>query len=331
MLRNTSFFFIALYVCVVISYQMCFNFFPYNEFYLRKEGLRFLCSVLPFFFVGFIFINTEKNLSMLDKIAILSISVSFFYNVIMGKSKMEYSFQENMSAAYNLLPQCLIVLAHFFYKKNFVDVIAFAVGLFLLLGFGTRGALVSSAFTCVLLLCYSLIKGNKKLAISVLMIGCLIVFEIYSFINEIMRFFANVGLSTRIFDRLILAEKVDSSGRDLIYEKVWNNIDFLQMHGFAGDRFLLGTYSHNLFLEMWYSFGLLGGTLILLLIFAVIIIALYYSEKRDAYFLIVLIGFVFGQLLFSGSFLHQGWLYFLIGYSINIIIKSRKKNYTAYL
>lgn len=324
--RNLNLIFFVLYICVIISYQMCFSLFPHNDLYLQKEGFRFLCTALPFLFLGLIFINSEKNMCILDKIAILSICISFLYNVVLEKSGIENSVTENMVAAYNLLPQCLVVLIHFLYKKNIFDVIAFVGGMLILLGFGTRGVLVAVAFFGVLLLIYFFMKKKKKLAFSILMLVGLIVMVINLFINQIMNLIVKAGLSTRIFESLIYAEKVESSGRDVIYDKVWNGVDFLQMHGFAGDRFLLGgTYSHNLFLEMWYSFGLFGGTLILLSIFAVIIAALYYSEKRDAYFLIVLISFVFGQLMFSGSFLHQGWLYFLIGYSINIVVKSRKK------
>lgn len=325
--RTLNFIYFASYICVVIFYQMCFSFFPHNELYLQIEGFRFLCTVLPLVFLGAIFVNTEKNMCILDRVAILSILVCFLYNVIMGKSGIEnVAGDEKMVISYKLLPQCLIVLTHFLYKKNFVDMIAFSVGMFLLFGFGTRGPIVACAFFGGVYLLYALMKGEKKFALTIFMIGSIIMTGIYMYSNQIMKLFTKIGLSTRVFERMLLSENVESVGRDNIYDKVSNSIDFFQMHGFAGDRFLLGgTYSHNLFLEMWYSFGIFGGTLILLSIFSVIIVALYYSERRDAYFLIVLISFVFGQLMFSGSFLHQGWLYFLIGYSINIVVKSRKK------
>ncbi len=329
--RNLNFAYLVAYICIAISYQMCFAFFPYNGFYLQEEGFRFLCTVLPFVFLGSFFDNTEKNMSVMDRLAILSIFLVFLYNVVLGKSRIEsHVWGGNMVASYNLLPQCLVVLTHFLYKKNVADAISFAVGMFLLFGFGSRGPIVASAFCGVLLLSHSFMHEKKKIALSILTIGCFVWVIIRFFSNQLMELFVKIGLSTRVFERLLYAEKVESSGRDIVYDKVWNGIDFLQMHGFAGDRYLLdGAYSHNLFLEMWYSFGILGGSLILLSIFTLVFVALYCSEKRDSYFLIVLISFVFGQLMFSGSFLKQGWLYFLIGYSFNVIIKSRQKNRTS--
>ena len=297
----------------------CFCLFPDNSVYLYKEEYRYLFQILPLFFIGVKFQNSEEIMKMLLVVAVASVVCVFFYNVVYHRIDID----ENMVTAYNVLPNVLFLFAYYLYKREKWILFPIFLGLFLLFVLGTRGP-VMACVLCAFVLCIKFFfDGFYKKSFVLFSMWVFFYVGIHLFSLQLENLFQRMGVSTRVLMSLIYAAKIDSSGRDLIYMKIYENIDFLKAHGFAGDRLLLGTYSHNMFLEIWYSFGFLGGSILLLCIFAIVLGALYYSKNIDSFFLIVLISFVFGQLMFSGSYLHQKWLFFLIGYSINIITKER--------
>ena len=127
-----------------------------------------------------------------------------------------------------------------------------------------------------------------------------------------------VGMRTRIIDQL-LASDLDSSGRDMIAQIIISKIregGFFG-YGICGSWQFVGTYPHNILLDILVSFGVLPGSLILLAI-VVLIIQGYKGCKTDGekafWFLLLVRGFI--MLFVSYNYLENGYLYMLLGYSV---------------
>ena len=133
------------------------------------------------------------------------------------------------------------------------------------------------------------------------------------------------GYSVRIIDKLINNEFADSSGRDVIYEKLLVALNEKPFgFGLMGDRLITGMYSHNIFLEFLSAFGYFGGGLISLFLVLVLLNAFNKSKSTNScLFFLALFSIGFLPLLTSNTFLLYPEFFLLIGYSVKLIKKSK--------
>ena len=141
-------------------------------------------------------------------------------------------------------------------------------------------------------------------------------------LNEIL---INYGISSRTLD-LLMQDNIHLSGRDVLYQIIIKNIaeNPILGIGLAGDRKLLGTYSHNFLIEILSGFGVvIGGTIIVL-----IILISYWNFKSsdEIYSNLFLIWFSVGflPLLVSGSYLTDFSFWIFLGIAIRGI-KNKKR------
>ena len=90
-------------------------------------------------------------------------------------------------------------------------------------------------------------------------------------------------------------------------------------YGLFSDRFFTeGFSSHNIIIELWFSYGYYIGS-ILLGILLVLFIRFFLKTKDNHTKVFGLLIFTasFVKLLFSGCFILEGYLFFLIGYCLN--------------
>ena len=74
----------------------------------------------------------------------------------------------------------------------------------------------------------------------------------------------------RIIEKILSAEFLEGSGRNMVHEKVLSAISEKPVlgYGFLGDSgFQNGGYPHNLFLELWVQFGVVIGSILVALVF----------------------------------------------------------------
>ena len=119
---------------------------------------------------------------------------------------------------------------------------------------------------------------------------------------------------------------------DIITETIINLIKTkpLTGYGIMADRFyLIDSYAHNLFLELWVHFGVFFGSLIA---FAFIYLPAKNLKKLDdstKMFIVMLMCMLFSKLMFSGTYLTERYLYLMLGISVaverNLNIKSKDK------
>lgn len=138
-----------------------------------------------------------------------------------------------------------------------------------------------------------------------------------------------LGLSIRIFAKFFEGDFFVSSSRNRIIEVLFEKISEKPVlgYGIAGDRTLVGGYSHNLAVELWVSFGIIIGTILLGVLFFICIKALIKSRKNNvdnmAILLLICCGLI--NLFLSGSYLSAPYLFLLIGLCISVIRKSKNK------
>lgn len=167
---------------------------------------------------------------------------------------------------------------------------------------GGRGGL--AAFLISLLFFVFVIGGNKSIKSFfriVLTTSALVIVGYYS-VHWVME----SGLSSSGFFRFTrMISEGDVSGRDVLFESAWSIFKENPFgHGLGGVFFLLGSYSHNIFLDMLIDVGLFGLLAFIALLFVVLrdSVALVKSDKSELFWLYLFIdGFVMN--LFSGYFL----------------------------
>ena len=140
----------------------------------------------------------------------------------------------------------------------------------------------------------------------------------------------SLGLSVRIFDKLLSGTASNVSSRDVIQAKLFDAIGvrLFDGYGLCGDRVIAGSYAHNIVIELWVEFGLLIGTMIFALI-ALTLLRGYLSAKTIECkgLIISLIFACFFKLFLSGSYLDEKFLFLLLGLCVAEIRRAHPPGY----
>lgn len=313
-------------------------FYQAGSEYFSLYAVDFLLKALPLYIVG----ASLSSLSEKDKetlyrllyyLSLLTLFFDIIYHLFVGApmTDAESLYKGNMALAYNLLPHCCYIAWFAVKKTSLLGVVFCIVGVFYLLMLGTRGA----ALLYLLFIATAIIvgKGFKKGAVrAILIVGVFGGFLASSLYETSLRWLesqaSRLGLSIRIFERLMGGEITESAGRDWIREQLLEAIQkrLLTGSGLYSDRVLLGGgFSHNIFLEMCMDFGVILGTLLLM----ALIITLFRGYIRaqnstEKGLLLVLIFSSLFKLMLSGSYLRESLLFFALGLGAGVIHTTRK-------
>lgn len=315
-------------VLAVVVFVMHILLYPQNEELLSISG-TFFVAVFPLYFIGLRF-EVSKHWRFLYIMSIVNIWAFGIYYILLGSNAADSNqagYTSYMHRAYVLLPQLLVVLVEIFKKSNLLNILTGLAGLSLLLMCGNRGSvlllLIFTAF-CVL---YSIEKKKRFIVYAgVISAGAVIFFYYELLFGALISLFMQLGMSTRVFDRLLEGTFFESNGRDVINNKLAAAIleNPIFGYGLASDRTIAGSYAHNYAMELWAAFGVIVGSAILAATVYVIGMAwLKTKEKTARMFLFVLICVGFLKIFISSSFLHEGLFFLLIGVCVAQLRKSR--------
>ena len=171
-------------------------------------------------------------------------------------------------------------------------------------------------------------------AFSIFLIGVVLYFLlftdfVYNALVWLSDVFGRLGLSTRIFDMALEENITDDSGRSRLTEKILNAISENAIFGkgvMADREVLLGTYAHNILYEMWYSFGVIVGSVLFAFTVGLPIYAFRATKSRmEKLFIWLLVCASIVKLFMSSSFLYERELYLMLGFSISIIRREKSK------
>lgn len=249
----------------------------------------------------------------------------YILNLFVIKIDMQY-----MSYSANLIvPLCFL----YFYiknsKKNIYLMILFYFMLISIIISGSRGAVL------VVLIYYVFINvyESKKKLLNLFIISIMF-FLLTFYIQDILHLFDNFlkmfNIESRTFDLLKNGSLMVTSGRDLLWTKLFNNINFLKINGLFYERFLLTTdlnnvyYAHNIIFEILTDFGwIVGLIMIFILLFMYIYIYVFSNKQlKNLFFLFFVQGFLL--LFISGSFLTSPQFYVLLAIFFSVY-EGRKK------
>lgn len=308
---------ILLYVLFLVVFLIQYVLFPANQDELNKSVSFFLIWTLPMYFLGLGY-DQRVLFKVLTYISLVSIISMAFYKLVLNVGYMEQNeMSEDMFASYNLLPHLLLTLSVALKTKKPLFILSAIIGILLLFSFGTRGPLVC---LILFLMLYLFFLQDRKWSSRVIIfsIGIVMLISMNYWQDWLFRFLDSFGMSNRIIDKFDEGILFESSARDNIRSSLLAYISSGPLWGFGicGDRILVGTYSHNLLLELVVSFGIVFG-FVLFVYLTLLLIRGGFGAKlwEDKVFWLVLFCGSYVHLMFSGTFLNEPFLFLLIGIS----------------
>ena len=318
------FFYFVPVLIVCLTYLL----YSVNEDYINENLWSMLGIAFPMFYLGLSYNHDicKKDLFWFSLLGVVTMSAYQIYYINSGRIVA----QDNMDAAYKVLPSILYLGYWAFERKRPGYWILFILSTVLLFIFGTRGPLLAVAvfitFEIVARLIISKASVKRYILFFVIVI---LIFAVLStnLIIEFMEFlsqcFEEIGFSTRIFDMFIEGDIAFDNGRNILKESIIKAIGEKPILGYGifGDRVIIeGSYVHNIILELWCDFGIFIGSALMIALIVLIIKALKCSKDYTVfYFILMLISLVFTKLMLSGSYLTEQYLFFLIGLSVKSI------------
>ncbi len=308
-----------------------------NNIYLEKYYFEFPFKTVLLYLVGVSLAMSAKKEEIINHLYIISmitLPVCFAYNMLLVSPMDEIvsKYQGNMDLAYHLLPHCCLIAYYARKKPNILNIAFTVFGAFYLMLLGTRGA----ALMMLLCIGWSLVLGqNSKKVFTRIVVLCgavaaFIMSPLYdSFILWMYKMAQSLGLSIRIFDKLLSSGQMDSSGRSVLAETLLASVNehFLLGTGLCSDRTIVGVYAHNIALELWVEFGVIIGTFILAALVITFLRGYIVStSSAEKGLMITLICSSFLKLFLSGSFMDERWFFALIGICVGAIRLNGNKN-----
>lgn len=320
---------VLLYLGIAVVYIFQYILFPKNSEQLDEHALRFFFSCLPLFYVG-LAIDFEKYEKPLYYISIACLAWAYFYSLLYKQQDVvgysgdldDLKQYASMHLAYTYLPHVLYLIYFSFKKFNVINILLSIAGVFLIFSYGSRGPVL-----CIIVYIVGLILFLRKLKHPVLVwITAGIAFILfYIYVEQIMLylqlFLEELGMRTRIADKYLGEELGDSSGRNEFVQILMPVIRSggLWGYGICGSWQFIGSYPHNLLLDLWVSFGMFPGSIVFMAILFIIIKGFHgcSSDQEKAFlFLLMVRGFI--MLFFSYNYLENGFLFMLLGYSVHL-------------
>lgn len=315
---------------VVMAILVTWIVYPDNiEKYMFGEE-QFWPVVFPlfrYFIVGLFFIPNDETVSLMGKVSCLAIFVEslFVYFILRGS---ELQSNDDMSRAYFILLNVLLVVNYAFDKRNLVAVAFSIIGILLLASMGTRGpVIITLAFIAFKVFQSSMVKGHGIIAVFIILMLIWFVNSDYwnGFLVFVREMIESLGLSTRVVDLAIQDETLTYySERDEIAKIVMNKIKERPLTGWGvyGEWQFVTWSAHNMYLEVLDHYGVIMGGLILLWMVYINIKAFFATQAVSVRGMVLLLAcFVLLRGVFGGGFLTSA-TFLMIGYCLQVCRKT---------
>lgn len=325
---------LLFYLCLV-GFISVFFIFPTHGKFTGARYVDFVFKVIPYYFLGRVYRYDESQKKILLSLATITLVLSMFYvykTIADGDERLE----DDMYAAYMILPSVLMLLSSFFDNKNKIFILPAIVAVLFLSSLGTRGPILC-AVVFIALMFIKQFKAKKVIALACVGAVMLGTFVSSPYFSKALLGMANgmekLGLSNRIFVYILDENLDDDTGRSSIKDSLIKNIKEhpLDVNGPYYDWAIVsgdfekgpkpveqeGTYAHNFFLEMWAQYGVVLGSIFIICVFLLILRMYKTTEKRSAVVPVVFICATFMKLLLSNTYLQEPSFFFLLGLCVN--------------
>ena len=327
----------TFYIICVLVYLANFFIYPNNVDSLAENALFCIFAVFPCYFIGRV-LDIEKFFTIFVILAGICIVWDVFYFVYFVQSTKSLKemqsvlLEDNMGAAYLLLPHVIFMIWATMKKFSVVNAMLSIIGTVAILSYGSRGPLACiGVFTIVYF--FLLMKFKYSVYIKAGIITLVVI--AFSFTQQFALFFkilfTDLNLSTRIIDRVLTGGLANDSGRSWIQDKLYGLLDnsesFFGLGLFGSQRYGI-IYSHNFFCDVFITFGYITGALLLLLLLAVYIGGFITCKTEyEKGFILLLTASTLVKLFLSSTFLFEPLFFLLIGFCIKNIVEYKQTLY----
>lgn len=300
--------------------------------FFNEIAVNFLCFVFPLYYIGKAAVSKAlEDRKWIEWLTITSFICMCAILIIGFRSgfQVDAEWMSNMYVPYMLLPHLLMLMATVFERFNPVFLIVFFLGSFYLMMLGNRGSVICYLVMLLFMIAHKAVnlKLKKKIILFLLLlvlIGIVAFTDIYhSLLLSLYEFAKNSGYSTRVFLFFLQDDSsisFDSGRGDIISTLIKAIFRNPLGYGLTGDRYIVNSYAHNLFVELLIEFGLIFGTiLIIILVIQVIkcfLIMKYNWDLVKVVCILFCVGFV--KLFISGSYLSEPYFFLFLGVVLGI-------------
>lgn len=314
---------VVLFVVFAIFFSSLL--YPENARYILDSN-NFWNTIFPclrYFIIGLILIPDKRTIDILGKVSCVAILVETLFVIayMMPRGLMQ---SDDMSRAYQILPNVLFALNYAFNQKKVFPWACSIIGIIYTFAMGTRGPIVVIlVYMFIKLLQSSRVKTWLKAVLGALVVGFGAFFLNSSLYLSTLRWaratFSRFGLSTRVIDLAINGTVVSHlSGRDELYDVIIRKIAEKPLLGYGvyGEWQWIHWSAHNMALELMVHYGVIIGTLLLLWLIVLTIKSYIKTQNKPSRDIILIWGcFVFVRGIFGGSYLQFG-VFFLIAFCL---------------
>lgn len=325
--------FVVTFLYVLICFQRITIF---KDIYLSETNgvfariLTFTSSIFGLIFFGIHYTADEfkKGIKIASYINLVISIFRFFFVTIKGQEFLTYGY--DMNFGYTLLFPLLCFLSLFVLERKIIYLFISLFSFFFILLFGSRGPVLCVGIYVFLLFCFVIFKklttSKKVLSFFLIILLGLIVYLLICFVVPLLDF-SLLPRSLRYILSIDYFSSSTDSGRRIIVNDLNSYLNNIPLFGYgllADQGFLgIGKYSHNIFLEMWITFGPIISVSIIVLLALLSLRVLLNKRINPTFklFFIALWSFSFGRLIVSNSFWYETYFWCLIAFGLCIISK----------
>lgn len=309
------------------------------ESWAIPAAIRFFSGIVGFFIISIQ--DDAKKATALFKILIV---ILFVYNFIYSLTATEsstYLWGYDMGLGYRMMLPCVgAIYFALVPRKKFLERIfwfAIAIGaLIVILSYGSRGPLLGIV-AMLMLRFLSLFSINKNIPLTkrILIIFAVVILVVlfYCNFNNILLFVSDKlvsqGITSRTINRLIAGTVAYDNGRNNLWSVAIARISVLG-HGPFSDQayFGEGNFCHNFFIELYYDYGMIIGTVLLVMLVVNFIRIVKNSTRTEWYGLFTIyLSYCLARLSFSGTFWTETNFWVLLGLGSLCIESVRRGNF----
>lgn len=290
------------------------------------KNILFFC--FPIFLVAGTVIDFSKLKIYINKFALVIPYFIAFNIYVLGTGILENGVYSQSLTYYLLLPT-IVLLSAMIERFSIKTLIPLLLSLFIMFSFGARGPLVCVALFAVLKFVFEL-RAKRNRWIFIVLI-CILGVLVYTYYFAILQWFINLfeklGFSSRSVSLILDNSFFEDKSRIKIYQCC---LSYIANHplwgtGLINDRIYLvnalysgenaiGTYPHNIFIEILMQFGIIFGLILLgILITLLSKCLLQKSNKASRDMILIYLAVGVFPLLFSESYIDSSNFYLLLG------------------
>ena len=331
--HSATYFFVYSVIALLMLFTILIHpeyssWYTHTQYGIRNQFLELGSGIWAFLIIG-LYRDEERLLRDLKIIAAL-VFLAYITKFI-GAMARGYWVVNGRRATYDMAFGFRILFCTAFWgamgllKDKRYLYLYFAGLLIILLG-GSRGAFVWAVALPIANIPFrysSMTSNQKKGTLLAVLLFIPFAIAILRYTDEILMLFASglrrLGLSSRTILSMARGTMSEENGRDIIFRMARNLIKTGGPfgRGFYGDRITIGQrfywgYSHDIFLELFVSFGYVGGTILsaALIIGCIKLYKSVFNSTRKVIFLTFFVNSL--QLILSNSFWYESSFWALL-------------------